>query len=206
MSKLGTVFGQEIARVARREARNENSAMRKASTQHRKDIAALKREVSNLKRIVGTLKRQVPTKGMVSPVAVGDTKLRFVRKGLVAHRKRLGLSAAEYGQLAGVSGQSVYNWETGHSVPHAKLLPVIAAIRRMGKREVASRLAAMEGKPPSVAEEGKVRKAPAKRARKAAGKKPRKAAAKKAGKRAKRGAKKSAKRVGGKRTAKAGTA
>jgi hypothetical protein len=37
-------------------------------------------------------------------------KVRFVADGLKSQRSRLGLSAADYGRLVGVSAQSVYNW------------------------------------------------------------------------------------------------
>jgi len=40
----------------------------------------------------------------------------------------------------GVSAQTIYNWETGTSRPRAEQLAVIAAVRKMGKREVKARL------------------------------------------------------------------
>jgi DNA-binding transcriptional regulator YiaG len=45
------------------------------------------------------------------------------------------------GVLLGVSGQSVYKWEQGKAKPRASQLKAIAAVRKMGKREVAERLA-----------------------------------------------------------------
>jgi hypothetical protein len=36
----------------------------------------------------------------------------------------------------------VYHWETGKSRPRAAQLAAIAAVRKLGKREVAARLAA----------------------------------------------------------------
>ncbi|MFM8575649.1 MAG: helix-turn-helix domain-containing protein, partial [Limnohabitans sp.] len=57
-------------------------------------------------------------------------------------RKKLGLSAAEMGQLIGVSPQSIYHWETGKTRPRASQLEAIAAVRKLGKREVAARLSA----------------------------------------------------------------
>jgi DNA-binding transcriptional regulator YiaG len=44
--------------------------------------------------------------------------------------------------LLGVSNQSVYHWETGKSKPRAAQLQAIAAVRKLGKKEVAERLAA----------------------------------------------------------------
>jgi DNA-binding transcriptional regulator YiaG len=67
--------------------------------------------------------------------------LRFRVAGFANLRKKLGLSAAEMGKLMGVSAQSVYHWETGKSRPRAAQLAAIAAVRKLGKREVAQRLA-----------------------------------------------------------------
>ena len=75
-------------------------------------------------------------------VEVPTGKTRFSAKGLVALRQKLGLSANDIGRLVGASSQSVYNWEGGDVRPHAKYLPAIAALRAMGKKEVAARLAA----------------------------------------------------------------
>lgn len=41
----------------------------------------------------------------------------FNGKAVKAERDRLGLSAANYGKLVGVSMLTVYNWEKGKSVP-----------------------------------------------------------------------------------------
>lgn len=63
---------------------------------------------------------------------------------MLSNRKRLGLSAADFGLLVGATGQSVYSWEQGKSKPRAKALAAIAALRGVGKREVAKRLQALK--------------------------------------------------------------
>ena len=70
------------------------------------------------------------------------TKIRFSAKSLIAQRRRLGLSAAAMARLLGVSALSVYKWESGNTRPRAKQIEAIAALRSMGKREVAQRLEA----------------------------------------------------------------
>jgi DNA-binding transcriptional regulator YiaG len=67
--------------------------------------------------------------------------LRFRVSGFATLRKKLGVTANEMGVLLGVSGQSVYKWEQGKAKPRASQLKAIAAVRKMGKREVAERLA-----------------------------------------------------------------
>ena len=68
--------------------------------------------------------------------------MRFSAKGLAAHRRRLGLSAAALARLLGVSALSIYKWESGKVRPRAKQIEAIAALRGMGKREAAERLQA----------------------------------------------------------------
>jgi DNA-binding transcriptional regulator YiaG len=63
---------------------------------------------------------------------------------MAANRKRLELSAAEFGLLVGTTGQSVYAWESGKAKPRAQYLPAIAALRGRGKREVMSKLEALK--------------------------------------------------------------
>jgi DNA-binding transcriptional regulator YiaG len=49
------------------------------------------------------------------------------------------------GALLGVTAQSVYKWEDGKARPRATQLQAIAAVRKLGKRAAAQRLAEMEG-------------------------------------------------------------
>jgi DNA-binding XRE family transcriptional regulator len=62
------------------------------------------------------------------------------RRGSKSQRSRLGLSAADYGRLVGVTAQSVYNWEGGNATPRGDQLARIAALRSIGKREAMARL------------------------------------------------------------------
>lgn len=72
-----------------------------------------------------------------------DTARRFSAKGFAKHRQRLGLSAQDFGSLIGASALSVYKWEKGEVRPRDKHVQAIAAIRMLGKREAAARLAAL---------------------------------------------------------------
>ena len=142
MPNIGSLFREEIVRLSRKEHRNQSSSTKKATNQHRRDIAALKRQVASLERQVHALARRASTSEAIAKPrgAAGEPKLRFVAKGLRSHRARLGLSAAQFGQLVGVSAQSVYAWERGKVSPRRDQVERIAAIRAMGKREAAQRL------------------------------------------------------------------
>jgi transcriptional regulator with XRE-family HTH domain len=62
-----------------------------------------------------------------------------------SQRERLGLSQADFGNLLGVSAQSVYNWEHGETRPRDEQIAKIAALRAVGKREAGARLKQMRG-------------------------------------------------------------
>jgi hypothetical protein len=59
MPNIGTVLREEISRLSRRESRSQVDATKKATAQHRRDIAALKRQVAQLQRQVTLLSRKV---------------------------------------------------------------------------------------------------------------------------------------------------
>jgi len=140
MPNVGALLKQEIARLSRREARAQVQSTKKASAQYRRHIAALKRQVAALERQMALLQRRLLA--TPSAMSTGSTtqKVRFVAKGLKSQRSRLGLSAADYGRLVGVSAQSVYNWEQGQASPRAEQLRIIATLRGIGKREAQARL------------------------------------------------------------------
>jgi len=48
---------------------------------------------------------------------MGHRKHPFLGQVVHAQRKRLGLSAADYAKLIGVSSLTVYNWEHGRTRP-----------------------------------------------------------------------------------------
>jgi len=145
MPNIATVFKEEISRLARKEARKETNALRRASVQYRKDIAEMKRRISDLQRKVGPLEKQV-LKNIPSQVAkVDGQRARFTAKGLRSQRARLGLSAGEYGKLIGVTDQTIYNWEHEAARPRKHQVAVIASLRHMGKRQARAHLGQLAG-------------------------------------------------------------
>ena len=140
MPNIATTLKQEISRIARREIRGETTALKKAAATYRAEIAALKRRAGDLEQ---QLRRLTKAIGKAPTNSAGDAppaRTRFSAKGLASQRRRLGLSASDVGLLVGTSSQSVYNWEQGKARPLARHLPAIAALKGMGKRQVAARL------------------------------------------------------------------
>jgi DNA-binding transcriptional regulator YiaG len=137
MPNIASVLKAEITRLARKEMKAGTAATRKAAAQHRRDIAALKRVLADLSRRLASLERNKST--LAIPESDGKT-VRFSPRWLKAHRQKLGLSAADYAKLAGVSALSIYNWENGKTKPRAQQVTALAAVRSMGKREAMKRL------------------------------------------------------------------
>lgn len=137
MPNIASVLKAEISRVARKEIRNEATALKKAVSAHRADIAELKRRAKELEAKLRQLNKS--TAKNVPAVALDDSaqNLRFSAKGLASHRKRLNLSAADCGLLLGASDQSIHVWEDGKVRPRAKHLPAIAALRTLTKTSAA---------------------------------------------------------------------
>lgn len=140
MPNIASVLKEEIARVARKEVRADTQPLKKSSASHRSDIAALKRRIAALEQMVRRLGKQT---GKTAKPEAGPLpgSFRFSASGLMAQRKRLGLSAAEAGKLLGVSDQSVYKWENGKTRPRASQFAAIATLRGMSKKQAAVRLA-----------------------------------------------------------------
>ncbi len=141
MPNIASILKEEITRLARKEVRGETEGLKKASAQHRSDLAALKRQVTALTKQLARLEKGTTRKGMHEASADAPARTRFSAKGLATHRKRLGLTAADLGTLLGVSAQTIYNWETGKSKPRQQQLTAIATLRSMGKRQAKAQLA-----------------------------------------------------------------
>ena len=140
MPNVAVILRQEILRLARREARNQTRGLRKAAAQWRRDIAELKRQASKLQADVVRLERQA-YRDVLPRVTEADAEgVRFKAQGVSAQRKRLGLSAASYGRLVGVTGHTIYKWEHGAARPRKRQLAALAPLRSLGKREAHSRL------------------------------------------------------------------
>jgi DNA-binding transcriptional regulator YiaG len=139
MPNIAAILREEIVRLARKEIHRQTNVLRKASAQYRKDIAEMKRRVSDLRRKINPLEKQVLKNAPSQAAEVEAEHVRFTAKGLRSQRKRLGLSAADYGKLIGVTGQTIYSWESETSRPRKQQVARIASLRHLGKREAQAR-------------------------------------------------------------------
>src|SRR4051812_48896582 len=112
MPNLASALKAEIARLARKEMRGDLDALKKASALYRREIAALKRRNADLERQLKQAARGASRAKPKTDTGGGeDRQLRFSPTRLASQRKKLGLSAASFAKLLGVSGLSVYKWE-----------------------------------------------------------------------------------------------
>lgn len=140
MPNIASVLKEEITRLARKELRSETVTLKKVSAQYRSEIAALKRRVAVLEQQLSRLGKRTTRETAVPATSDMVGRVRFTAKGLRAQRQRLGLSAADFGTLLGVSAQTIYNWEAESTYPRESQVAAIAALRGVGKREAGDRL------------------------------------------------------------------
>lgn len=139
MPNFAQTLKQEISRVARKEVREDITALRKAVTAHRSEIAALKRM---LKELGAQLRFAQKAEIRASPAAVEQKasarpgrKRAFSADRLKAKRKALGMSQAQMAQLLDISSLSLWKWESGQVTPRASMLERYFVTMNMGKRE-----------------------------------------------------------------------
>ena len=141
MPNLAATLKEEIRRLAKKEVKAEVGSTKRAVATYRRDIARLKRVLSQQDREIKRLKKQVQQQGQAPAEEETLEIVPFSARSVKAQRTRLGLSAADYGKLVGVSGLTIYNWEHGKSRPRRAQLAALVAVRGVGKREATARLA-----------------------------------------------------------------
>ena len=137
MSNVMKELKTEIARLARREIHRELAPLKRISAAQRGRIAELGRQISALQKWLAALQRGAAASKPTAEEADARTTFWITGKGVRALRKRLGLTQAALGTLAGVSTQTVVNWEaTKGKVPLRKKATALRLkeIRKMKKR------------------------------------------------------------------------
>lgn len=150
MTTFAASLKKEIARVARKELREEISVLRKGSSTYRSEIAELKRKIKALESKVKALSRTAPSVASKTVSKPGPTlarskpgrKVTLGPAEFSALRQRLGFTQAQMAQLVGASALSIYKWESGQVTPRAAQIEKIMSVRKIGKREAVARLQA----------------------------------------------------------------
>lgn len=146
MSTFADSLKKEIARVARKELRDELAALRKTTLVQRAELVALKKQIQALQSQVNKLGKAraeavrepspaAAAAGVVVPRGKPGRKVVFTADRLKAQRARLGLTQEQMARLLGVSSLSIWKWESGGAVPRASRVPRILQLLALGKRE-----------------------------------------------------------------------
>jgi len=143
MANIASLLKTEIARIARKEVRAEIESLKKTQSQHRGLIAELRREIATLQKQLRQVSRE--RVAAVNETKALDRKYRFSATRLAAHRAKLGLSAADYGTLAGVSGSTIYLWEQEKSRPKAEQVQQLGMLKSRSRKSALAQLETAKG-------------------------------------------------------------
>ena len=144
MSNLLKALKDEILRLARKEVRAQISKLKT-------DVVGLKKANASLKGTIAKLQKgqtvllKAEQRNLTKPASIAPEvaqKARLTAKGVRALRKKLGLSQAAFGKLAGVSMGAVTMWEkkSGALKLRQATRTSILALRGIGAREAKRRL------------------------------------------------------------------
>lgn len=155
MTTFADSLKKEIARVARKELREEIAALRKTSVTQRSEISALKKQLKAVQAQVNRLSkgkgksevvRAAPVAGeSATPIQLKGKhgrKVVFTAERLKAQRVRLGFTQEQMAKLLEVSSLSIWKWESGGATPRASRVPQILQRLALGKREAQNQIGA----------------------------------------------------------------
>ena len=147
MPNIAKILKEEMARVARKEAKAFAGPIQKQNVLLKRAVAGLKKRVASLERMAKELQGAVATVKSAQPVAADEEsgKARITAKGVRSLRRKLRLSQSEFGRLIGITNVAVSHWERQEGPLRVRNLTraALLAVRGIGAREAKSRLAEM---------------------------------------------------------------
>ncbi|HOX23753.1 MAG TPA: helix-turn-helix domain-containing protein [Elusimicrobiales bacterium] len=142
MPDIGKLLKEEIKRLAQRSLRASQLKLKKDVVELKRAASALKKENARLLRELGKIKTHL--RGAMPALHAHSGKkpeeIRIGPKLVLAQRKRLGLSREEFAKLLGVSAGAVVSWEMGKVRPRENIKPLLASVRKLGRRTARERL------------------------------------------------------------------
>lgn len=142
MPNIASVLKSEIARVARKEIREQLAPLQKAIADQKKHITTLKRQLVEQQKALRRLQSggRMTTPRGAAEESKDSPALRWRPAGFAQHRKRLGLSAEQMAKLLGCSSLSIYKWESGKVRPRQAQLEAIARVRNLSRAQAHEQL------------------------------------------------------------------
>ena len=145
MSDIRKVMNEEIRRLAKKEIKAALAPVLATNSALKKRVAEQEKRIRQLEAHAA-----VPAAAQISAAASGkaengkEKKIRLTPDRIRKIRAKLGISQAQFAKILGVNTQSVNFWENGKTTPRSVLKKEMAAIRDMGKREIAKLFAEKE--------------------------------------------------------------
>ena len=151
MTAFSESFRSEVARIARKEIKDDVASLRKAVMAYRSEIAALKRDnktqAAQIRSMAKAIEKLLSGSEAKAPKprppaeTANTATVTFSHETLIAKREALGFTQKQMAALIGASSLSVYKWETGKVTPRAAQLERLQAVLKMGVREARAQLA-----------------------------------------------------------------
>lgn len=149
MTTFAIALKDEIRRISRKQVRALTGGTAQAISRYRREIAQLRKLIREMRgrlaRVEAAARR---TPATPTPKDLEESDIRFSTRSVKAQRRRSGLSGKDYARLVGVSGLTIYNWETGKTRPRPEQFAALVALRGMGKREARLKLEQLGGAKP----------------------------------------------------------
>lgn len=146
MTTFAESLKREIARVARKELRDEIATLRKNAAGQRLELSSMKKQMRTMQSQLKQFAKVHPRSSMavkhqdvaLIPEATKGKpgrKVVFTAERLKTQRARLGFTQDQMARLLEVSALSIWKWESGGAAPRASRVPQILERLALGKRE-----------------------------------------------------------------------
>ncbi len=137
MPNVASILKQEIARVARKEAKSFFKALPGSLSGLKKTVSEQKRKIAALEAKVDKLEKALAKDSKIAiPKPEELEHSRLGAKNVAKLRKKLNLTRAEMAKLIGVNPNSIFLWENDKATPRAAARAKIIALRGLGKKEI----------------------------------------------------------------------
>lgn len=144
MSDIRKVMNEEIRRLAKKEVKAALAPVLSANSALRKRVAEQEKRIRQLEAMAAKAAAQAPAPAPGKAEVVKEKQIRLTPARIRKIRTKLAISQAQFAKILGVNTQSVNFWENGKTTPRPLLKKEMAAIRDMGKREIAKLFAEKE--------------------------------------------------------------
>ncbi len=137
MGKLEGVLKSEIVRLAKREARKISGPLGRDVRTLRATVSRLRKTLAALEKLTERQRRAMPEEKVLLETSAEEVKsARFSPRLIRTLRTHLGITQKQLALLIGVTVGAIHQWESGKFRPRTDKKGMLAALRKMGRRDV----------------------------------------------------------------------